>query len=682
MTLSTRNLIILDFLVRKKESTVKEIANKFNISESSARYDLKHINYLLKTEMNKNLSFIGKGVVKYIDSDYKIINFENSNIQYILSSEERISFLELYILLGNYSLNLKKIYDVLNITRNTLKEDLKKVRSNFKKNDIIINLNEELISGVINDFDYALLPLSKIIRKYLFERELYLHLNKFIFDNIFKYVKYDKIPIILNYAKHVLKKSNIILSDESYQMLISYMIILIESASAKEFEIKFKKNESFFKNKNEFYILKSYKYILEDEFKLLINDDIISSFTNFLLGSQTYNQKFDLYEHWIKCEVFLKKFIGNVGEKLEIDFSKDIDLFNGLLNHMKPAMYRIKNNIKLENSIYEELITQDLELFNTIKKSFFETNELENISNDEIAYLVIYFKTSIDKIKQERLISVLIICNFGYGTSKLLAERLKEIYSIDIKGTIPMYELEKYANFKEIDFIISTSNIGVDSFNNIPVIKINPLLSSFDLNKLDNLNFKRNKKKLSLSALASSIKNEVSSKTMESIIIKLRNEFKDFLIDDYKLESEFQLKNILTEKRIMLVDNISWKDAIKALGNTLVFDGSVKQDYINDIIEVVKENGPYMVIDDYYGVFHAKNKADVFKTSLALLVSKKPIKIQEKHTNFILILASRDGYEHLNAILEFSKIFENKTLVNEIKNLNSEKEIYSLIFRK
>ena len=191
-----------------------------------------------------------------------------------------------------------------------------------------------------------------MIKRFIFQEEVYYYPNKFIFNNAFKHISYDKINIITQYIREVLERSNKILSDESYQMLIAYIIIVVETV-ANNYKLQTNtNNEEFFKSKEEFKILTSKKYILEEEFKIKIDETELIRLTNFFLGSQTYTKKIDFYENWIRSEIFIEKFIRDVSSQLKYNLTKDTILFNGLLNRLKPAVYRIKNKIQSMKNLF------------------------------------------------------------------------------------------------------------------------------------------------------------------------------------------------------------------------------------------------------------------------------------------------------------------------------------------
>lgn len=682
MTLSTRNLLILDFLIKHKQSSIKEIAEKFNISESSARYDLKNIEVLIEKK-NANIEFLSKGNIYFNSFEKNIFDFSQDNLQYILTSEERVEFLEIFILLNNQPFNIQRIIEILDITRNTFKSDFEKVKQNFYKMGITLNNDGTFSLKRGSSRTYILIPLSRLIKRFIFQEEVYYYPNKFIFNNAFKHISYDKINIITQYIREVLERSNKILSDESYQMLIAYIIIVVETV-ANNYKLQTNtNNEEFFKSKEEFKILTSKKYILEEEFKIKIDETELIRLTNFFLGSQTYTKKIDFYENWIRSEIFIEKFIRDVSSQLKYNLTKDTTLFNGLLNHLKPAVYRIKNKINLENSIYEELILKEKKLFDIVKKSIENIPELKEISNDEIAYLVVYFKASIERIEQNKKVKkkILVVCNFGYGTSRLLSQNLHENYEVEIVATLPVYELKNYKNLENIDYILTTTTFNQNSIN-IPIIQVNPILDKNDFALLDSLNFKRNKNKISLKVLINLIKNNIKENEISTVIKALKENLDDFFIDDY-IHSPIpilNLKTLLPAENIVITDeDFNWKNAIWKLGDLLIEKKLVSSSYIKDIIKIVEDNGTYMVVDERFGIFHAKNNDNIFQTSLMLLVSKKQIQIKDKKTHLILILASKDGHEHLQSLIEFSKIFESKENIDKILKLSSNKRIFDFI---
>ena len=113
---------------------------------------------------------------------------------------------------------------------------------------------------------------------------------------------------------------------------------------------------------------------------------------------------------------------------INLDMTNDLILLNDLIYHMKLAAYRIKNNIKLKNSIYKEVEDEVPFLFGIVEKRIagYEQYLDEKLNKDEIAFITIHFKMSIDRNYNLGKKRILIVCGLGYGTSKLLKKIISE----------------------------------------------------------------------------------------------------------------------------------------------------------------------------------------------------------------------------------------------------------------
>ena len=83
--------------------------------------------------------------------------------------------------------------------------------------------------------------------------------------------------------------------------------------------------------------------MLEKNFEILFTENEKLQIADFLTGLFSYSYNTSIFDVWIKINIFIKEIIKNVGGKLKINLEDDVWLLEGLMNHIKPAIYRIRN---------------------------------------------------------------------------------------------------------------------------------------------------------------------------------------------------------------------------------------------------------------------------------------------------------------------------------------------------
>lgn len=172
----------------------------------------------------------------------------------------------------------------------------------------------------------------------------------------------------------------------------------------------------------------------------------------------------------------IKNLIQSVSDQLHVDLTKDFSLFQGLLAHMEPSLFRIKQKMDSFNPLKEEIKRKYPVLFMAVKNSVEEGfKEIDHFPDDEIAFMVLHFGSALVMQEENLSIEALVICPTGIGTSKMLASRIKkeiiEIDSIEIKS---IKDVTERMDLNAYDIIISTVRLP---FMNVEYILVNPLLS-------------------------------------------------------------------------------------------------------------------------------------------------------------------------------------------------------------
>ena len=667
--LTSKSTELLKFLLDKKDKILlKEIAEYLKLSERSIRYEIEKIKEVTENEEFEISLNKGECWIKNYES---LAKFLTNNNGYVLSPKER----ELYIFLKicfERKINQTMISDELDISKSTVKTHLRDIRKILE----IYNLELELLpkKGLILKGEEEQLRQCVLKAVYLSKKQK----SKFLDDIIYGYLKnIDKegIKLFINYCQKLMNK---IISDEAYEIILKYLVMVIYF-NEKGYKIKSIKNENFLKGTQEYESVQKSKAILEGYYEIEFSEAEYLKITDYFLGSHTYNISYSYYENWVEIEIIVRNFIKKVNEELDIDISDDATLILGLVNHIKPTIYRIKNGIELENTIYEEVVESYPNLFSLVKKSVGELEKFinEKFTNDEIAFITIHFKAAIDRNvkKKKEKIKVLIVCGSGYGSSKLLAQRIKDIYKVEIVDIIPRYVLEKVNKRTNIDVILTT--VPIENFKTErKIIKVSPLLTKEDIQKLDSYPIPRDSKKILFSELIDVIEKNTGEKVSNKLKTGLKNFLDTRLIDDI-FHKKITIFDLLTEQRIKIKGKAkNWQEAIIEAGELLLKDDCIENEYIKEMIKVVEEFGSYILLVPNIIFPHAKSKNMVKKTAFSIVTYDKEIDFLDgQKINMVISFCSKDEREHLDGLINIIDKIEEDSSREKLMKLKTAKDI-------
>lgn len=71
-----------------------------------------------------------------------------------------------------------------------------------------------------------------------------------------------------------------------------------------------------------------------------------------------------------------------------------------------------------------------------------------------------------------------------------------------------------------------------------------------------------------------------------------------------------------------------WEDAIKKTSKLLLDRGAIGQSYVDAMIRVIKENGPYIVISKHIALAHARPEYGVKEMGLSFSTLNPPVNFE------------------------------------------------------
>jgi PTS system ascorbate-specific IIA component len=138
----------------------------------------------------------------------------------------------------------------------------------------------------------------------------------------------------------------------------------------------------------------------------------------------------------------------------------------------------------------------------------------------------------------------------------------------------------------------------------------------------------------------------------------------------------------LGEGSILLQQSASSIDeCFELAGSALVASNRTKPEYTNEMLEVFKDLGPYMVIAPNIALVHARPGASVLTTGLSLVTLTQPIEFGSKKFDPVKIvvgLSAVDHDGHIDLMAALSEFLVNVTNVNFLLQATKEAEVRAL----
>ncbi|QIB27610.1 BglG family transcription antiterminator [Caloranaerobacter azorensis] len=657
LLLTKRQRDIISLLIEKeKYITVKEMALHFQVSSRTIRYDLDYIEswlkekgFHLRRKPRKGIMIIGLEDEQNRQIIYKEISkFE----QKVFSIEERRYFIILYLLLASKSITLQDLSDKLFVSKNTIINDIEYIENILRINKIQLDRKTRFGIQIRGD--------EEIIRK-VFVKLLQNGLNN-------KYLNDEKLLNLL--GEFQIKEFLKIINDMEKGMQISYcdtakdellinILVAFKRIILQRWVIYDEKIIEKYVSKQEYKLLVKLLKPLENKYCIQLKESEIVYLTKLFLGAKiwrTLNANFSKDELDFEVISITESLVQDIEQFLGLNLKEDIEFINSLRLHLKVAIHRLRNNLEINNPLTEQIKYRNPFIYEISRKIMNKYEKLIgcSIPDDEIAFIAMYIGAAFERNKQSGFMpNVLVVCGSGLATSNLLITRLKIMLpEIKIVGPVALNQVKQILDKVNIDFIISTIKFKLEEKD---VIVVNPLLEHEDLSRLKTMIFKNTTRKQLM--YLSNQSNEASKK-------------------------KIKLKDFLDENAVKLnVECDNWIEAIKIASGLLIRRGDITEKYLQAMIKVVENLGPYMVIIPQIALVHAAPENGVNRECISLITLKKVVDFGNKTkepVKIVVIFGTNKTNEHTEVLIKLIRILENQENVEKIKSATHYQDIMNL----
>ena len=644
--MNARQIFLLEFLLKQHEYlSANQLAEKYGVSTKTVYQDIDKLNdFFDEGELKSRIDKVPrKGIKLSADEERKkihsllLVNKHESGVQ-DFSPEYRESELIKRLFINQEDLDIYDFAEEMYVTESTVHRDIDKLEKNLGQFNLKIRIKHDQLFVDGDEWNIRKALQSYVIQVQSLGRE----------ENIERFFLEKDIEICNEAISRLSQKYHHQFSEEYSCLLLVECLIFKKRTDHNNFLNERTSNLINDLNHLEVYffsgellesiINKSFSEISPYEIEAMAYSLLAYGFS---IQSADYIQSID---HQVN------ELIQKVSNLLSLDLSKDNHLKLMLSNHISKMIFRLRNQIYITNPALEEIKKQYSSLFNVIwiairgLSKYYEIN----ISNEELAFIVIHFQLAIEKIVKP--LNIVVICQNGIATSELIMSKLHKIFDSDAKITnINARELDFY-DLSNIDLIISTIALLEVT---VPVIEVSPILTKDEIESIrsfysehmtDNYTLMRTSldgRKFNLESLQTLIK-------------------KPYLIRETMKSKKECLEKMIKECDSSNRKNKEFKESIlerETLGSTSVYTGVALPHCDPRFVE---------------------------QSELIIMTLDKPINWGKNNVKLIILIAVAENDIPIfkDSLIALYSVIENQELMNELVQLENGDEIKNRLLKE
>lgn len=141
------------------------------------------------------------------------------------------------------------------------------------------------------------------------------------------------------------------------------------------------------------------------------------------------------------------------------------------------------------------------------------------------------------------------------------------------------------------------------------------------------------------------------------------------------------LQELIEKNLVSVYDRANdWEDAVTKSGYSLREAGYIEDSYIKEIVDNVKEHGPYIVLIPGVAMPHATVGAPgVLKTGMALTIFKESVHFEEEEAQLFFTICTNDNEEHFANMMRLMEFLGDEQRVEQLKKIASIADLKQLI---
>jgi len=139
----------------------------------------------------------------------------------------------------------------------------------------------------------------------------------------------------------------------------------------------------------------------------------------------------------------------------------------------------------------------------------------------------------------------------------------------------------------------------------------------------------------------------------------------------------------LPDDAVVLAARVTdWRAAVHAAGAALTASGATRPEYADEMVRMIDEHGPYVVIAPGLVLAHARPGDAVLADGLAVVTLAEPVEFGHPHNDpvrVVLAISVATVGGHLESIADIANVFNDASVIPALADATSADEVRSLL---
>lgn len=683
MYLDERGYLVLKTIVNNPSITGKEVEQSLDLSRKQVSYTMDKINQYLADNGLPKIERLrtGKFVIPVpVLEQYQTEDIGIKDSTYVYSDKERGALIFLILLCTREELSIYHFTSKLDISKNTFLIDVKKLEerlapyglgihysrqdgyhlagSEFCKREAMIPIVRQILN--MPNGQEAIMEISQVdpelmeqVRGQISEIENKLKIR-------FTDERLRELPYILCLVLIRIKKGRI-LEDlpESFQYIAGTKEYSVMVEFAKEHDVAWQTEKIFFAAQIQ-----------------------ISNYHSF--QSDNLRSEVEIMEA-------ARQVIDNFEKIICVNIKEQDILLEALFQHVKPAFYRVKYHYHIEQSIVDMVFPRYSSLHAMVKRSMKPLEELvgSEFPDEELVYITALFgawlqREGILDIENQKKRAV-IVCANGVSVSNFLFFTLRELFpEIEFLTCLSMRDFTEYK--EEFELVFTMVRLETDKLQFL----VKPFLDEASKHKfrekvLSEINGIM-PHEVDVTEIVRAVEQHAVIEDRDALVREINRVLNPVNVQGTaertaEIKEQPMLADVLTKETIRISEKpMEWEDAVRTASAPLLARGDIEQRYVERMVQIIREDKPYIMIADGVIIAHAGVEDGAGRICISLLKLPERIDINGYlNADIVIVLGTPDATNHLGVLFQLNEILEDPSALKKLKQAKQPEEILTIV---